>query len=322
MLIHWRKFNRARKGTIRYQGLIRGRNLRRTLAATKVQKYQRCYIRNKHYRMLKSAILALQCAQRSRVARAIFTELMKEQKDVGKLKGMNEKLKEEMSTLRAMLAAQGKERAASEEHTKALAEKQSRIEELEQRIAEIEKELAEAKEKVQQLEANLKRQQSETVRDKEQISSLQKGHRKSTSSENPIARRRPSNDATNIMPSIPSDYVSPEVLNTHRAKVAILEDELENERKLRREADGEIIRLRAAANGVKLDAEMVNDLLAPQSDTGKSEESSFADESPVKSRYVTRTIPTGVFCFGSQCSILVHPSLGTYFSSSSPSLWF
>lgn len=186
-----------------------------------------------------------------------------------------------MATLRAMLAAQAKESAASVEHDKALQEKQKTIDELERRIAELEKELGEAKQHVQKLEDSLLQQQSEATRDREQIQQLQKsGHRKMPSTENPIHRRRPS---TEHMPSIPSDYVSPEVLNQHRAKVAILEEELENERKQRREADGEIIRLRAAANGVKLDAEMVNDLLAPQSD-GRSEESSFAEESPVKSR--------------------------------------
>ena len=72
--------------------------------------------------MLKSAILALQCRHRVRVAKKVLDEFKKEQKDVGKLKGMNEKLKTEMASLRAMLASQAKESAANEEHTKALAE--------------------------------------------------------------------------------------------------------------------------------------------------------------------------------------------------------
>jgi hypothetical protein len=49
--------------------------------------------------------LALQCRKRHRDAIHAMLELKKEQKDVGKLKGHNEKLKEEMASLRAMLAA-------------------------------------------------------------------------------------------------------------------------------------------------------------------------------------------------------------------------
>jgi uncharacterized coiled-coil protein SlyX len=232
----------------------------------------------------------------------IFGELMKEQKDVGKLKGMNVKLKEEMTSLRAMLAAQAKGSAASIEHEKALGEKQKTIEELEKRIAEIEKELAEAKQKVQQLESDLINQQNDSSKDKEQLQHIQDrrssrktlnapesprgGHKKTQSTEGFFARRRPSNDGTTPA-SVGSDHVSPEVLAAQRVKVAILEEELDSERRLRREADGEIIKLRAAANGVKLDAEMVNDLLAPQHDFSRSEDSSFAgDESPIKARYV------------------------------------
>lgn len=54
---------------------------------------------------------------------------------------MNNKLKEEMASLRAMLNAQAKESAASDKHVKELKEKQDRIDYLEKRVAEIEKEL-------------------------------------------------------------------------------------------------------------------------------------------------------------------------------------
>lgn len=246
--------------------------------------------------------MSLQSKRRATVARRLFNELKKEQKDVGKLKGMNTKLKEEMASLRAMLAAQAKEGAASAEHEKALAEKQAKLDNLEARIADLEKQLAEAKQKVSQLEASLAQQKSISAKDKEQINQLTKQLRTveakgSTGGfvEQPIMRRSLSKDSqehqrsgssSSIPAGIPADYVSPEVLAEHRVKVALLEDELASERRLRREADGEIIKLRAAANGVKLDSDMVSDLLSP--DATRSEESSFADSevSPSKPRYV------------------------------------
>ena len=69
------------------------------------------------------------------------------------------------------------------------------------------------------------------------------------------------------MVPMPSNYVSPEILEQHQANIAHLEEELEAERKLRREADGEIIKLRATINGVKLQDSEVQDLLAQQLET-------------------------------------------------------
>jgi len=248
--------------------------------------------------MLQSAVLSLQCAARSREARKILNEFKKEQKDVGKLKGMNEKLKEEMASLRAMLSAQAKESAAGEEHKRELRKKEERIKVLEKKIAGIEKELAAAKKMVEKLESDLARQAEENAKDKEQIQQLRTHRRQMTGS--PIHSRKISSGSGHSVPppppppeGFPEDYVSPGVLAEHMAKVAILEDELEEERRLRREADGEIIKLRAAINGVNLNEADVKALLAPQlGGAGQpiseavSEESSFADEEMVSKRYV------------------------------------
>lgn len=283
MLIAWRKFNRAKRGTIRYQALVRGYNLRRQLASAEVQRCYRRYIARKHFAQLKSAVLTLQCRKRVRDAKSVLDELKKEQKDVGKLKGMNEKLKQDMASLRAMLAAQAKESAASDQHTKELAEKQKEIDNLEKRIADLEKELADAKSLATQLESDLAAQKKISAQDQDKIHHLQKRRNHSArnleASDSPRShRRRPSTDGSGGMPSIPSDYISPDILAEHLARVAKLEEELENERQLRREADGEIIKMRAAVNGVRLDEEMVNDLLSPQVDNMKSEESSVVSD--------------------------------------------
>jgi hypothetical protein len=234
------------------------------------------------------------------VAKRLLDELKKEQKDVGKLKNANEKLKQEMASLRAMLASQAKESAANKAHAKEIAEKEERIAELEKRIIEIEKELEAARKTVEKLEADLEKQQSEAFKDKEEMQKLRKHRpalRSSGSGEwgNVSAhhQRSQTTDGTTFNASaVPADYVSPEVLAAHRARVATLEEELEAERKFRREADGEIIRLRAHINGVELNDADVNALLARKLEgapglrsEAMSEESSFAGDEPDK-RYV------------------------------------
>jgi myosin heavy subunit len=289
MLIKWRSFNRAKSGTIQFQSIMRGHNIRRMLASVKVQTHYRMYILQKKFVSLKSAILALQCATRFRAAKKIFTELMKEQKDVGKLKQNNEKLKQEMGSLRAMLSAQAKEGAASETHNREIAEKQKRIAELERRVAEIERELEIAKKMVDKLENDLVLQKENATKEIEQTKQNRQ-RRTSTTNESPNQSHR--KHASSVPEGIPVDYVSPEVLAEHRSRVATLEEELDYERKLRHQTDGEIIKLRAASNGVKLNDEDVSALLAPQlssiSRSGTvSEESSFADgNTPARVRYV------------------------------------
>jgi myosin heavy subunit len=293
MLIKWRSFNRAKSGTIQYQAIMRGRNVRRIFAAVKAQTHFRMYTRQKNFVSLKSAILALQCATRFRAARSVFGELMKEQKDVGKLKQNNEKLKEEMGSLRAMLSAQAKEGAASETHNREIAEKQKRITELERRIAEIEKELEVAKKMVDKLENDLVLQKETSAKEIEQTrqNRQRRNPNESPGQSNHKKIAGTSGHTPSLPEGMPSDYVSPEVVAEHRARVATIEEELEYERNLRRQADGEIIKLRASINGVKLNDEDVSALLAPQLSSIKSEtmseESSFADEkTPAKIRYV------------------------------------
>lgn len=288
MLIKWRSYNRARKGTIKYQALARGYNVRREFATVKTQKYFRRYTARKRFTMLKSATIALQCRVREKAAKKVLAELLKEQKDVGKLKQNNEKLKEEMASLRAMLSAQAKEGAASKAHEEELAKKEAQIAALEKRIAEIEKELAAAKSRVEELESQSKAQQEAIARDKDQIKKLQ------TVRPQAIATRSKSGENVTTMPhgDIPANFIGAEKLNEHRAKVAILEEELEAERKFRREADGEIIRLRAKINGVELSEAELKDLLAKKVDIPglkpepMSEESSLADGDAARLRYV------------------------------------
>lgn len=244
-------------------------------------------------------------------------DLKKEQKDVGKLKENNERLKQEMASLRAMLAAQAKESAAGDAHKKELEEKEARIAELEKKIAEIEKELAAAKLLVDKLEADLKAQAEESSKDKDQIQQLRNRQlRRQDAPGSPRHNRKVSSSsfgsgnlghlAPPSLEGVPADYVSPEVLAQHRAKVAILEEELEAERRLRREADGEIIKLRAAINGVKLNEDDVNALLAPQlggASAAMSEESSYSDEELPSKRYVWFIFSTHVFDRWCRCVV-------------------
>ena len=186
--------------------------------------------------------------------------MKREQGDIGKLKQNNEKLKMEMQSLKAMLAAQAKEDAADAEHKKELEAKEAEVAKLEKRVQELEKELAVEKATVEKLEADIKKQAKE-IAQLQQPASPRSPLRKSSHH----TRKRTSstdNDPKLAMPDLPEDFVSPHVLAQHKAHLRKLEEELKAERKHRREADGEVIKLRAQISGVELPAADVDALLA------------------------------------------------------------
>lgn len=245
---------RARKGTVRFQAAFRGITKRRELAAVKLQTYVRMYRRHKNFTILKSAMLALQCKTRVMIAKKELKGLMGEQKDIGKLKENNEKLKMEMQSLKAMLAAQAKEGASNAAHAMELADKQKRIDELEKRVADLEKQLAAEKAIIEKLEGDIKSQRSRVPMSPMRLPTTSPAIQSSTVDVDSAGHLN--------LPNLPSNFASPEVLAQHKAHLARLEDELMAERKLRREADGEIIKLRAAISGVQLNDAEVDALLA------------------------------------------------------------
>jgi myosin heavy subunit len=277
MQISRRKYDRARKGTIKYQATFRGFTKRRILAAIKIQTCLRKYKRHSNYQKMKSAILALQCATRVKIANKELKGLMGEQKDIGKLKLNNDKLKNEMQSLKAMLAAQAKEGASSLAHTQELDSKQQQIDDLEKRIAELEKQLVSEKAIVEKLEADLKAQQEaalDAAHSQHPTPGSPRGsvHRKrsgmspayqTSSRDIPMYASGDLGSSSLLqMPNLPTNFVSPEVVAQHKAQLVRFEEELKTERKIRREADGEIIKLRAAINGVQLNDSEVDALLA------------------------------------------------------------
>jgi myosin heavy subunit len=223
------------------------------------------YKLSKNLRTLKSAVLALQCATRVKIAKTELKGLMGEQKNIGKLRDNNEKLKQEMQSLKAMLNAQAKEGAASAAHAAELQAKQTEIDSLEKRVAELEKELATEQALIEKMEADLKTQKQATMEaaSRAPLSPRSPQGRKRISGQSPMVRISAADvDGALQMPNLPSNYVSPEIVAQHKAKLYRLEDELTAERKLRREADGEIIKLRAQINGVQLNDGEVDALLA------------------------------------------------------------
>ncbi|KAL3917631.1 MAG: hypothetical protein SGILL_004621, partial [Bacillariaceae sp.] len=281
MQISRRKFVRARKGTVMLQAHFRGLTTRREMAAIKVETYYRMYKLRKHFAMLRSAVIALQCCTRVKIAKKEIKGLKGEQKDIGKLKQNNERLKMEMNSLKAMLAAQAKEDASNLAHTQQLDEKQAEIVKLETRVAELEKQLADEKAIIEKLEADLKTQQELSL--SAASSHGHHAHKKSSGVSPAVVRAAVDMELPNAqMPNLPANYVSPEVLAKHKRQMIRLEEELRAERKHRREADGEIIKLRAAINGVQLNEAEVNDLLAHKLQDEPSSQGSL--------RYVYTTI--------------------------------
>ena len=274
MQMYRRKFNRARKGATKLQAAFRGRMTRFRLAATKIQTYRRVFKRRLHYRMLKSAVVALQCKTRVKIACKVLKEFQGEQKDIGKLKRNNDTLKKEMQSLKAMLAAQAKEGASNELHEREIADKEKKIAELEKQIAGLEKQLAAEKQTVEKLEADL-----EVQKQMGRTSMIAPGSPSRTSMSqisnadvNRLSMPRIS------VPSLPSNYVSPEVVEKHKKQVVRFEEQLKAERNQRLEADGEIIRLRAAVSGIHLNEAEINAMV---------EERKVASEKAAEARYVS-----------------------------------
>lgn len=226
------------------------------------------------------------------MARSLLFELKREQKDVGKLKQSNEKLKSEMASLKAMLAAQSKEDASRVANAKGLEDKQKEIDRLERRVAQLEQELQQKKAMIEQLEEKMKAQKekatSELSKLQHQVHHLNttRSHRRSPTPPSPGGHRGAASPASSKrktadesgLSSVAENMVSPEVLAEHRAELRRLEDELEAERQHRRAADGEIIKLRAAMGGVQLSDSDVNALLPDAMESLPPAETETIDE--------------------------------------------
>jgi len=271
MQISRRRFVRAKKGTTRFQAAFRGVQLRRLLAAIKVETYYRKYRANRAFKMLKSAVIALQCKIRVKIAKKFVGGLKGEQKNIGKLQENNERLKMEMNSLKAMLAAQAKEDASSAAHIFELKEKQDEITRLENRVAELETQYAEQKAIIEKLEADMKNQQEQAA---QELANAIHRQKRFSAQHSP---KRGSSIAVSVEPSAslqipmpPSDYVSPDVLAKHKNKLSNLERQLRAEKKLREDADGEVIKLRAAVKGVQLSDADFNDLLSKKQEEAKA----------------------------------------------------
>mmetsp|Transcript_12606 Transcript_12606/g.27352 ORF Transcript_12606/g.27352 Transcript_12606/m.27352 type:complete len:1624 (-) Transcript_12606:148-5019(-) len=254
MQINRRKYNRARSGTVRLQAQFRGRTVRKVNAATKIQSFHRMHVRNSAYRKLKSATIALQCCVRRGAAKAVFDEIKRAQKDMGKVKEHNEKLKMEMASLKAMLQAQGASAVGKAENAKAIAEKQKEIDRLEARIAELEMELEKEKENVKKLETVLDAQKGNNQRLTQDLQYQKEIVSRGSSSPVPLSRKHSRGASLNVPVQVENvvdavvvgHTITPEALAMHRAEVARLGEQLEEERRLGRAARIEVRHLRAA----------------------------------------------------------------------------
>lgn len=272
MCIVVRRFNRAIDGTILFQGLYRGYAARRELAAIKVQSQYR--MRKQHYMFtsIKNAAIALQCRQRRGTAKKVLLGLKGEQKDIGKLKANNKKLKVEMASLKAMLAAEAQTTATKAASENQLRVKEAEIAKLEKRIAELEAELEKERDRVKKIVKKLENEKSQSTKREDEISALRQQNQNlknvppppPSSFSSPTrfsSRKQVSNTSSEVEKIYMERDVDPEELTEQKALVARLENELGRERVSRKTADGEVIRLRAEINGVKLNAEEVAALI-------------------------------------------------------------
>ena len=258
MLLVKRRYVTARDGMIKYQALARGYNLRKLLAVVKVQTHHRMFKRATAYRKLKSATIALQCRIRCIKAKKVLAGLQGEQKDIGKLRENNEALKMEMASLKAMLSAQAASSANKEENQKELAEKEKRIAELEKRVAELEKQIEKERATVAKLEKDMEFAKIESDK---QIMLLKQ--RQTTVTKVVEVPRSPKVQKSQLEVVKPQEHsnsvenVNPAVIEQHLIAIERLETALEAEKRSHSEANAEIIKLRAAMNGVNIDPEAI-----------------------------------------------------------------
>jgi len=254
MQINRQKYNQCRRGSVRLQAQYRGRTVRKVNASIKIQSSQRMRVCKSAYRKLKSASIALQCCVRRSIAKKAFDELKRAQKDMGKIKEHNEKLKMEMASLKAMLQAQAASKSGKAESENAIAEKQKEIDALESRIKQLEAELANEKENVKKLENDLNVQRGSNKRLSMDLQ-FQK-ERASQAPSSPMPPQRKQSRAPTVSNAVPVETVAdavvvghtitPEALAMHRSEVARLEEQLDEEKRASRAARIEVKNLRAA----------------------------------------------------------------------------
>jgi len=273
MLLQYRRYSKLRNGTILFQAVYYGWCLRRNLAALKIQTNFRMSVLCKKHNNFCSAVISWQCAYRRNCAMRILADLKKEQKDVGKLKKNNDLLKAEMASLKAMLAAAAREDVNDAAHKKEIVEKEELISSLEKKVAELEEDLGKEKSTVKSLKQEMIILKEET---KKQFNNIKSSFSPPVS---PVPRQKGV-----FMSNVNGITASPAVLSQHLSEIAALQRELDSEKLKRRDADGEVIKLRAAMNGIKLKDSDVQSLLPPvEEETQKSMEqqiSSTAEEDP------------------------------------------
>mmetsp|Transcript_20189 Transcript_20189/g.28393 ORF Transcript_20189/g.28393 Transcript_20189/m.28393 type:complete len:412 (-) Transcript_20189:1013-2248(-) len=202
-----------------------------------------------------------------------------------------------MASLKAMLSAQAKGDASKAESEKEIKKKEMQIAILEKRIVELEEQLEKEKAILKEMEDELVSRKEQSSKDVSTINvlkeknqnlmienqNLQKQHQNIPLIQQTSPKYVGDNGNNQIPPSTviapqsmpPADgvhvqtivqkVVDTEALTQHKAHIAKLEEELDAEKFARREADGEIIKLRAQINGINLN-EMDIQALTPSLD--------------------------------------------------------
>jgi len=203
----------AKGGMVQLEALYRGRVVRRTLGAIRIQARWRMVKIQRAHLKLRSAAVAFQCTLRRRTARHLMLEMKREQKDIGKLKDNNEKLKSEMAGLKAMLNAMAKGEASSKESEARLQEKEQQIAVLENKIKVLERELETERLNVARLEKELEfvERASPSAFSLQHIAPVESPktyHRRHHTSESVVARQHHTTEPT-VPPQTPLRTIEP-----------------------------------------------------------------------------------------------------------------
>jgi DNA gyrase/topoisomerase IV subunit A len=164
---------------------------------------------------------------------------------------------------------------------------------LEKRIVELESELEKEKENMKKLEKKLEKEIKKSSKREDEISALReqnKNLQNSAPPPPPPARSSSIGSPQSTKSNFSEREIDNEEFLQQKERIMRLEKELEIERNSRKEADGEVIRLRAAINGVNLDESMIQSLIPAGDDLSKPSAEEQTTESQItfesEARYV------------------------------------
>ena len=238
MCVLRRNYGRVKLMALSLQRLFRKKKWHRNHMMVRLQSFIRQRLQLVLFRKIRRSIVTIQNRRRKIIAKRVTVNLRREAKDVGKLAARNEEMKSEMAALKAMLKINAEKERQTIQHDVNSGE----LDSLRKANEVLQKQLASERETTASLRSRL-----ETLGVEDGVAPrLERGASEGEESEGQLEGE---------------EGTSTEVASEYIATISFLEEELMEERGLRRAAEAGLIKLRAKQNGVNLSDIDVESLL-------------------------------------------------------------